>query len=134
MTVPGGQYVRAARVDDVRAARCLSVQVQGHVLGLFSDRDRIYAIDNRCPHMGFPLDRGTVKDGILTCHWHHARFDLASGGTFDPWADDVRAVPTRIRDGEVWVDTTAREDPVAHLRRRLRDGLERDIPLVLAKA
>jgi hypothetical protein len=27
--------------------------------------------------MGFPLDRGSVDDGILTCHWHHARFELA---------------------------------------------------------
>jgi len=39
--------------------------------------------------MGFPLDRGSVEDGILTCHWHHARFDFASGCTFDLWADDV---------------------------------------------
>ena len=38
---------------------------------------------------GFPLDRGSVEDGILTCHWHHARFELASGCTFDLWADDV---------------------------------------------
>ena len=40
--------------------------------------------------MGFPLHRGTVKDGILTCHWHHARFDLIGGGTFDQWAGDVQ--------------------------------------------
>jgi nitrite reductase/ring-hydroxylating ferredoxin subunit len=33
--------------------------------------------------MGFPLSKGTVKDSILTCHWHHARFDLNNGGTFD---------------------------------------------------
>jgi nitrite reductase/ring-hydroxylating ferredoxin subunit len=33
--------------------------------------------------MGFPLDRGSVEDGVVTCHWHHARFDLASGCTFD---------------------------------------------------
>ena len=45
---------------------------------LFSSPGRVFAVDNRCPHMGFPLDRGTVKDCILTCHWHHARFDLAS--------------------------------------------------------
>jgi nitrite reductase/ring-hydroxylating ferredoxin subunit len=37
--------------------------------------------------MGFLLDRGSVEDGVLTCHWHHARFDLASGCTFDLWAD-----------------------------------------------
>jgi nitrite reductase/ring-hydroxylating ferredoxin subunit len=45
--------------------------------------------------MGFPLDRGSVEDGTLTCHWHHARFDLASGCTFDLWADDVPTCPRR---------------------------------------
>ena len=67
------------------------------------DRGRVFALDNRCPHMGFPLDRGSVEDGILTCHWHHARFDLASGCTFDLWADDVPTCPVEVRDGEVWV-------------------------------
>ena len=40
---------------------------------------------------------------ILTCHWHHARFDLRSGPTFDLWADDVPLRAVRIVDGEVWV-------------------------------
>jgi len=84
--------------------------------------------------MGFPLDRGTVKDGILTCHWHHARFDLASGGTFDQFAGDVRAFPVEIRDGDVWVNLAANGDPRAYQQARLSDGLERNIPLVLAKA
>ena len=130
----GAHFVRVCRLADVQAAGCLTVHVEGHTLALFARGDEVHAVDNRCPHMGFPLDRGTLKDGILTCHWHHARFDLASGGTFDLWADDVRAFPAQLRDGEVWVDTAAREDPTAHRQRRLRDGLERDIPLVLAKA
>src|SRR5262249_4148935 len=77
---------------------------------------------------------GTVKDCVLTCHWHQARFDLASGGTFDQWADDARAFPVEVRDGEVWVDLAPREDPRAHQRERLRDGLERNISLLAAKS
>jgi nitrite reductase/ring-hydroxylating ferredoxin subunit len=126
--------VRVSSLADVQAAGFLTVSVEGHTLALIAHGDQIYAVDNRCPHMGFPLHRGTVKDRILTCHWHHARFDLASGGTFDPWADDVRAFPVQIRDGEVWVDLTPLADPHAHQRQRLRDGLERDIPLVIGKA
>jgi nitrite reductase/ring-hydroxylating ferredoxin subunit len=53
--------------------------------------------------MGFPLDRGSIEDGILTCHWHHARFDLASGCAFDLWADDVPTCPVEVRNGEVWI-------------------------------
>jgi hypothetical protein len=84
--------------------------------------------------MGFPLHRGTVQGGILTCHWHHARFDLESGGTFDQFADEARVFPVEVRDGEVWVDFTPREDALDHQRRRLLDGLERNISLVLAKS
>ena len=95
----------------------------------------VFALDNRCPHMGFPLDRGSVEDGILTCHWHHARFDLESGCTFDLWADDTPTFPVELRNDEVWVRTTfGHADPAAHWRQRLNDGLAHDIGLVIAKA
>jgi nitrite reductase/ring-hydroxylating ferredoxin subunit len=126
--------LRAASLDDVRRLGSLVASLNGHTLALFADGDDVHAVDNRCPHRGFPLHRGTVDDGILTCHWHHARFDLATGGTFDQWADDLRAFPVELRDGEVWVDLADREDPLEHQRRRLRDGLERNLSLVLAKA
>ena len=85
--------------------------------------------------MGFPLDRGTVKNGILTCHWHHARFDLSSGGTFDPFADDVRSFPVSVEDGAVWVNPNPPEpDPIERWSHRLGDGLEHNIRLVIAKS
>jgi nitrite reductase/ring-hydroxylating ferredoxin subunit len=67
---------------------------------------RTFATINRCPHMGFPLDLGSDDDGILTCHWHHARLDLESGCTFDLWADDASICPVKVRNGEVWVKIT----------------------------
>ena len=125
---------RAAALDDVRRLGALVAHVNGHTLALFADGDDVRAVDNRCPHMGFPLHRGTLHDGILTCHWHHARFDVATGGTFDQWADDLRVFPVELRDGEVWVDLATLGDPSAHRRARLRDGLERNLPLVIAKS
>jgi hypothetical protein len=96
----------------------------------------VRALDNRCPHLGFPLHKGSLQDGILTCHWHHARFDLASGGTFDLWADDVPTAEVRIEGGEVWVapECRLRDEPAVHWRRRLTDGMEHDLGLVIAKA
>jgi len=86
--------------------------------------------------MGFPLERGSVRDGILTCHWHQARFDLRSGCTFDLWADDVPRYEVRTDENEVvWVSATPTRplDQELHLR-RLRRGLEQDVALVLAKS
>jgi len=127
-------FTLAAKLSDLKTSGSLTAQVPGHTLALFLYADEVYAVDNRCPHMGFPLDRGTVKDGLLTCYWHYARFDLASGGTFDQFADDVRAFPVEVRGDEIWVDTAPQADPRAHYRQRLRDGLERNISLVIAKA
>ena len=126
--------VRVASLAELRAVGRLVVHVDRHTICLFADVEEVHAVDNRCPHMGFPLHRGTVCDGILTCHWHHARFDLATGGTFDQFADELRRFPVELSGDDVLVDVSSLDDAIAHQRARLGDGLARDIPLVLAKA
>jgi nitrite reductase/ring-hydroxylating ferredoxin subunit len=132
--VETAQRRRAASLEELREAGRLVTHVEGHTICLLADGDEVYAVDNRCPHMGFPLHRGTVSDGILTCHWHHARFDLCTGGTFDQWADELRRFPVEVEGGDVYVDLTPPPDRVAHQRKRLQVGLERDISLVVGKA
>ena len=127
--------VWAGTLGELKQSGCKLVTGGGHTIAVFYHNGRIHAVDNRCPHMGFPLDKGSVKDGILTCHWHHARFDLSSGGTFDPFADDVAVFPVRVVDDEVWVDPSPPEsDMVQHWSARLEDGLEHGIRLVIAKS
>jgi nitrite reductase/ring-hydroxylating ferredoxin subunit len=128
------RYVFAAKLAEVQAVSSKVVNLEQHAIALFYSDGKVYAIDNRCPHMGFPLHGSICKDGIVTCPWHYARFDLDSGGTFDSWADDVRAFPVEIRDGEIWVNLTPQVDFITHQRQRLQDGLEQGISLVIAKS
>lgn len=133
MAVAAGRLIRVGRVEELDKPRVVSGGRHG--IAVIADGGRIYAVDNRCPHMGFPLHRGSVCDGILTCHWHHARFDLASGGTFDPWADDVRTYDIVIEDGIVYVDPEPQPiDQVSRWKERLHDGLEQNLSLLMAKA
>ena len=98
-------YVYVANTREIEAAGGrLSVTVKKYTVAIFIYDSKVYAVDNRCPHMGFPLNQGTVKDGILTCHWHHARFDLMNGGTFDQWAGDVTSFPVEIRNEKRGMD------------------------------
>lgn len=134
-TEPTDQFVCVATVAEVDAADgCKVVHVGGHSIVLIREKGQIYATDSRCPHMGFPLQRGTVSDGVLTCHWHHARFDLASGGCFDQFAGDVRVFPVQIREGKVWVDIAPQQDSKARQGDRLQVGMERGLPLAIGKA
>ncbi len=135
MDAPNTDFTLAGSLDELKAKGRLVVHGAHRPILVVHDRGRVFALDNRCPHMGFPLDRGSIEDGILTCHWHHARFDLESGCTFDLWADEAPTFPVELRNGEVWVRTTfGHADPAMHWRQRLNDGLAHDIGLVIAKA
>jgi nitrite reductase/ring-hydroxylating ferredoxin subunit len=135
MDASSNEFVLAGSLEELKAKGRFVVRGRHRPILVIYDRGRVFALDNRCPHMGFPLERGSVADGILTCHWHHARFDLESGCTFDLWADDVPICPVEVRNGDVWVKPIfAHADPAQHWRQRLADGLAHDLSLVIAKA
>jgi nitrite reductase/ring-hydroxylating ferredoxin subunit len=135
MDMPVTDFQPAGTIEELKAKGRLVLRGRHRPILVVYSGGRVFALDNRCPHMGFPLDRGSVEDGILTCHWHHARFDLASGCTFDLWADDVPTCPVEIRDGEIWVKPDFGDgEPAAHWCQRLADGLAHDLGLVIAKA
>jgi nitrite reductase/ring-hydroxylating ferredoxin subunit len=148
MSIHGYHFVHVADVKDIEAeGKCLSLSVKKHPIVFFFYNSKVYALENRCPHMGFPLSQGTLKDGILTCHWHHARFDLHNGGTFDQWAGDVKSYPVQIRNnGEIWIgvpgtfedgssERTAAECITTTNSEIMLDiGLKRNISLIIAKA
>ena len=124
-------------IEELKQKGYLSVIVQGHDIVVFYSEGTVYALDNRCPHMGFPLSRGSTKDGILTCDWHHARFDIKTGGCFDLWADDVPVFPVNVIEGRIFVSTDRRrrgEELQAYYLRRLNDGMEQNIGLIIAKS
>ncbi len=135
MTTHEARWLAAAPLDAIAEEGSLVVQLEDQTIALFRHEGALYAIDNRCPHMGFPLHQGSIQCGLLTCHWHHARFDLVSGGTFDPWADNVRAYPVRIEEGQVWVDVAPpATPPTERYRARLADGMRQNLRLLLAKS
>src|ERR1700726_60502 len=134
--MPNTEFLYAGTLAELKRDGRLVVRGPHRPILVVEHGDRVFALDNRCPHMGFPLDRGSMEDGILTCHWHHARFTVASGCTFDLWADDVPTCPVEIdAGGGIWVKPVfGYADPVGHWRQRLADGLAHNLSLVIAKA
>jgi nitrite reductase/ring-hydroxylating ferredoxin subunit len=126
--------VDAGSLDELREKGLLKSKAGSQPVCVFWHEGCAYALDDRCPHLGFPLHRGTVESGLVTCHWHHARFDLATGGTLDPFADDVRSYPVEIDGDRVTVVVEPHLPDPSYLLRRMVEGLEEGITLVLAKS
>ncbi len=138
--VTSREFVRVGTLAELRSAPGGVRVVRGadRPIAVFAGKDgTVAAVDNRCPHMGFPLHKGTIEDGILTCHWHEARFDLKSGCTFDLFADDVPVYEVQVRDGDVvWVSALPRQsgDASRRYQAQLRKGMEQNVSLIQAKA
>ena len=92
-------------------------------------------------NMGYPMSEGTVRDGVLICHWHHWEFDLKTGGCFLTTGDDLKSFPLRVDDeGYVCVGLSGGEQEEARQRliergkRTLEQGLKDRSSFLIAKA
>ena len=115
-------WIKAARVSELQERGRALVRHGKRQLALFSVGDVVYAVDNRCPHEGYPLLQGSVDDDTcqLTCQWHNWKFELETGECV-LGEDHVRSYPTRIEDDWVCVDVT--DLPAETYRRTILAGV-----------
>ena len=59
------EFIECAEVAKIPDEGVIAVNVSGQPIALAKSEGKIFAVDNRCPHMGYPLNRGSVHDGIL---------------------------------------------------------------------
>ena len=106
-------WVRAMAVNDIAEGGGRSFAHLDKRIALFRTGRGVFACDNRCPHQGYALVRGDVKDGVLTCAWHNWKFELGTG-TCRFGGENIRTYPVRITDGQVFIDVA---DPPAEIIR-----------------
>ena len=66
------------------------VSVEGHPVLLIKQSGQIFAIDNRCPHMGCGFSGGTLDGFVIVCPCHDWRFDLKTGEYEDEPVDKIK--------------------------------------------
>jgi nitrite reductase/ring-hydroxylating ferredoxin subunit len=123
------EWIHVASSSDVPPGGVKAVKLaEGRSVALFNVEGRIYATGNQCPHMGYPLSRGAVRHGILTCDWHGRSFDLEGGGCFNFECDDLETFAVDLREGEIWIRSGQAQDRrrEEHLRLLWQGLLSRD--------
>ena len=104
MATQEAKWTKLADLSEVPMGEAKAVRIgEGRSIALFNVDGKLYATDNQCPHMGYPLTRGRIRHGILTCDWHERSFDLEGGGCFNVECDDLQTFPAEVRDNEIWV-------------------------------
>lgn len=91
----GGRVVRTAR---------------GCVAVFRAADDRVFALDDRCPHRGGPLSDGIVHGHSVTCPLHSRVFSMETGEARAPDEGHVRVHGTRVEAGRILLDPAALRD------------------------
>ena len=97
------KFFPAIPVHSLIPGKGLKVRIKRNDIALFRHKNKIYAVQNNCPHQGADLSDGYIKDGKIHCALHHWAFELSSGTfSFNP---DMRlkTYEVRIKDDMIYI-------------------------------
>ncbi|MEM7308217.1 MAG: non-heme iron oxygenase ferredoxin subunit [Planctomycetota bacterium] len=102
------RLIRVASLSDIPEGGALCVRVGDEPVGLFRSEGQIYALGDRCTHVGAPLSEGVVHAGEVECPLHDARFDLATGRALSgPAPLDTPVYRVRLAGDDVLIEEPA---------------------------
>ena len=74
-------------------------------IGIFrTEDDRIFAINNLCPHKKGPLSQGIVYGDKVACPLHNWKISLVDGKADEPDEGQVACFNVKVKDGIVYLE------------------------------
>ena len=100
-------FIDIGAIDDIppQGARLIKTQ-QGCVAVFRTADDRVFAMDDRCPHKGGPLSEGIVHGTSVTCPLHNWVFSLETGQAQGADSGAVATYVLRVEAGRILLDAT----------------------------
>lgn len=94
-----GKQSTVGKVEDVPNRRGATVKLKdGSEVALFNVDGKFYAIENFCPHKGFPLADSRLYGNIIECDLHGYRFDVTNGTCFTKKSCSIESYEVVIED------------------------------------
>ncbi len=101
---PPEGYTPLCRLDQCPTDRGVFLELNGRELAIFhlDAPERVYVIDNACPHANGNLSAGDVRDDIVRCPWHGWAFHLADGKSAQGSVACVKRYDTAVVEGQLY--------------------------------
>ncbi len=106
MMAQATEWLDIAALSDIPQQGARLLRTGAGCVAIFRTHDdRVFALDDRCPHKGGPLSEGIVAGHTITCPLHNWVFDLNSGQAQGADEGAVRSYAARVEGGRVLVST-----------------------------
>ncbi len=98
-------WIQIGYLEDIPRQGSRVVQTSSGEIALFrSLDDKVFALENRCPHKGGPLSQGIVHGNRVTCPLHNWVIELESGNAVAPDVGCARHHEVRVAHGVVFLE------------------------------
>jgi 3-phenylpropionate/trans-cinnamate dioxygenase ferredoxin component len=74
-----GTFIVAGKISDYPVGAMRAINLEGTDVLVANVGGKIYALNNRCPHMGGNLSKGILNGQVVTCPLHGSQFDITTG-------------------------------------------------------
>jgi nitrite reductase/ring-hydroxylating ferredoxin subunit len=100
-----GERVKIAEAKDVLKNQMQVFNAKGQEILVINVEGKLFAIENRCPHMGYPLFFGSLKGDVLTCGFHSAKFNVRTGKSVGPVTSErLKTFPVKIQNSSIFIE------------------------------
>lgn len=95
-----GKTITVGKIEDLPVGRGATIQLKdGSELALFNASGNFFAIENHCPHRGYPLADSRVYGNIVECDVHGWQFNLQNGDCLTEPTCPLETYEVKIEDG-----------------------------------
>lgn len=101
-------WIAIGSVEDIpmRGARCVNTP-QGRIAVFRTADDKVFAIEDQCPHKHGPLSQGIVHGNAVTCPLHNWVISLETGKAQGADEGAVRTIPVKIEGDRLLISLEA---------------------------
>lgn len=101
-------WLSVGSLSDIPRRGARRVKAGPRMIAIFrTDDDRLFALDDKCPHKAGPLSQGIVHGDCVTCPLHNWVISLESGEAQGADEGKVTRYAVRAVDGEVFLSIHA---------------------------
>lgn len=92
------------KLSELWTGELRTIEIDGARVLLLRTDDGVFAYEDRCPHLGVPLSKGSLDGCTLTCNAHQYQYDARTGQGINPKNLRLAAYPVRCEREAIWVD------------------------------
>jgi len=97
-------WIKVAVLEQIPVLGARIYQHNDKEIAIFrTSDDKVFALNNRCPHQGGPLSEGIVHGQRVTCPLHNWQIDLKTGEAQGADTGCTQAYVLKVEAGEIFL-------------------------------